>query len=196
MCAKQWKCVQWSLIIWSEIKKQAESVGPSTKTDCLQMWRSTSLSVSAEVEDVESILGPAIFCGVDLTVGVLGVAAGIYLFIRGRMWCWSVDANVLINSEVDTILWWTDFYMIHYKWNIWRKTVAAGPNDLRPSSSSLGLIIDVKRRVSHHWRFTEETLISVCFWMFLLWNGFMLYLVSWFFLCAEWRWSSWLFELK
>ncbi|XP_039465056.1 RLA class II histocompatibility antigen, DP alpha-1 chain-like [Oreochromis aureus] len=37
-----------------------------------------------EVDDVEPILGPAIFCGVGLTVGVLGVAAGIYLFIRGR----------------------------------------------------------------------------------------------------------------
>ncbi|XP_039464434.1 RLA class II histocompatibility antigen, DP alpha-1 chain-like [Oreochromis aureus] len=36
------------------------------------------------VEDAEPILGPAIFCGVGLTVGVLGVAAGIYLFIRGQ----------------------------------------------------------------------------------------------------------------
>ncbi|XP_031611828.1 RLA class II histocompatibility antigen, DP alpha-1 chain-like isoform X1 [Oreochromis aureus] len=36
------------------------------------------------VDNAEPILGPAIFCGVGLTVGVLGVAAGIYLFIRGR----------------------------------------------------------------------------------------------------------------
>ncbi|CAI5685718.1 unnamed protein product [Oreochromis niloticus] len=35
-------------------------------------------------ERIEPILGPAIFCGVGLTVGVLGVAAGIYLFIRER----------------------------------------------------------------------------------------------------------------
>ncbi|KAL4009311.1 hypothetical protein ACER0C_003163 [Sarotherodon galilaeus] len=40
------------------------------------------------VEDVEPILGPilgpAIFCGVGVTVGVFGVAAGIFLFIRGK----------------------------------------------------------------------------------------------------------------
>uniref|UniRef100_A0A3Q2X700 Rano class II histocompatibility antigen, B alpha chain-like n=1 Tax=Haplochromis burtoni TaxID=8153 RepID=A0A3Q2X700_HAPBU len=40
---------------------------------------------SCTVEHVNSdlILGPAMFCGVGLTVGVLGVAAGIFLLIRG-----------------------------------------------------------------------------------------------------------------
>ncbi|XP_005754617.1 rano class II histocompatibility antigen, B alpha chain-like [Pundamilia nyererei] len=35
------------------------------------------------VENSDLILGPAMFCGVGLTVGVLGVAAGIFLLIRG-----------------------------------------------------------------------------------------------------------------
>uniref|UniRef100_A0A3Q4GMT6 Ig-like domain-containing protein n=2 Tax=Neolamprologus brichardi TaxID=32507 RepID=A0A3Q4GMT6_NEOBR len=35
------------------------------------------------VENTDLILGPAMFCGVGLTVGVLGVAAGIFLLIRG-----------------------------------------------------------------------------------------------------------------
>ncbi|KAL4009237.1 hypothetical protein ACER0C_003089 [Sarotherodon galilaeus] len=34
------------------------------------------------VENSDLILGPAMFCGVGLTVGVLGVAAGIFLLIR------------------------------------------------------------------------------------------------------------------
>src|SRR4029434_2415358 len=39
---------------------------------------------SSDVEVPESSLGPSVFCGVGLTLGLLGVATGTFFFVKGK----------------------------------------------------------------------------------------------------------------
>uniref|UniRef100_A0A3Q0SVE7 Ig-like domain-containing protein n=1 Tax=Amphilophus citrinellus TaxID=61819 RepID=A0A3Q0SVE7_AMPCI len=48
-----------------------------TQNICLQMWK-------VEASQSAPGVGPAVFCGVGLTVGLLGVAAGTFFLIKGN----------------------------------------------------------------------------------------------------------------
>ncbi|XP_043957086.1 H-2 class II histocompatibility antigen, A-Q alpha chain-like isoform X1 [Gambusia affinis] len=44
-----------------------------------------------DVETEEKSVGPTVFCAFGLTLGLLGIAAGIFLFVKGNQYCNNTD---------------------------------------------------------------------------------------------------------
>ena len=51
---------------------------------CIEFLSLSSLEV--EKDEVTTNSGPAVFCGLGLTFGLLGVAAGTFFFVKGRLY--------------------------------------------------------------------------------------------------------------
>lgn len=52
-----------------------------------QLWvKNIFLLSSPEVDIHEISIGPAVFCGVGLSLGLLGVAAGTFFFVKGNQY--------------------------------------------------------------------------------------------------------------
>ncbi|XP_032443170.1 H-2 class II histocompatibility antigen, A-Q alpha chain-like isoform X2 [Xiphophorus hellerii] len=44
-----------------------------------------------DVETEKMSMGPSVFCALGLTLGLLGIAAGTFLFVKGNQYCYNAD---------------------------------------------------------------------------------------------------------